>query len=76
MNSKAKNGRKKLVIAWAVLDGIKIARWIFTKADNHFDIYGTKKDALIARQEWEESSGEGFSVVKVEIRIVKPRKKP
>ena len=69
MRTKSKKVRP--IRAWAVLDGKRIASWIFTKADNHMDIYETKKDALIARQEWEDSSGEGFEVATVEIRIIK-----
>lgn len=63
-----KSPKQKVIRAYAVLDREEIASWQFTKADNHFDIYRFKKDALIACQEWRESSGEGFLVIPVEIR--------
>ena len=62
----------KKIKAWAVLDNNKIAWWQFTKADQHCDIYLTKKNALIAKKEWEESAGDGFEVVRVEIRQITP----
>jgi hypothetical protein len=65
----------KKVRAWAVYDQGKIAWWQFTKANHHCDVYLTKENALIAKKEWEESSGDGFSIVRIEIRPLPPKRR-
>ena len=73
MTPKSKK-KVRPIRAWAVFDNGKIAWWQFTKADQHCDVYLTKSNAEIARAEWEESSGEGFEVIKVEITPINRKK--